>query len=100
MTADIERAKTEAERARRRFADSLAGLGQQMPGAVASKAWGEVRDKGSELADDAVEAVKSRPIAASAVVAAFGLFLARSQIATAASRLMAGRKADKPEKKK
>jgi hypothetical protein len=92
MTEEIEEAKAEAERARQRFAESLARLGQEMPGAVASQAWEEVRDKSSELADDAVDAVKKRPIVASAAVAAVALFLGRNQIATAASRLVKNRK--------
>jgi hypothetical protein len=98
MSREIREAKAEAERARKRFAETLASVGSEMPGAVASQAWTEVRDKGSELADDAVDAVKKRPVAASAVVAAFGLFLARDQIASAASKLLTRRKRKRPAK--
>jgi hypothetical protein len=100
MSREIRQAKAEAERARKRFAETLACVGAEMPGAVANQAWTEVRDKGSELADDAVEAVKKRPVAASAAVAAIGLFLARDQITSAASRLLNRRKGKRPAKKR
>ena len=57
------------------------------PGTIASNAWEGVKDRSGELADDAVEAVKARPVAAASVLAAFTLFLARQPIRSAVSRL-------------
>jgi hypothetical protein len=57
------------------------------PTALANRAWTEVREKGGEIADEAVEAVKARPLMATGAVAAFFLFMARGRIASAASRL-------------
>jgi hypothetical protein len=54
---------------------------------LASHAWEEVKDRGGELADDAVEAVKTRPVAAASVLAAFTVFLARHPIKSGLSKL-------------
>jgi len=103
MKADIEKAKAEAERARKRLASTLGMLQHRLkPASVANEAWTGIRDKSSEIADDAVEAVKAKPAVASAAVAAFALFLARGQIASAASRMFArykGRKSRAPKDK-
>jgi len=90
MSDRIEQAKRDAEAARGELASTLANLQQRLkPGALANQAWSGVRDKGSELADEAVEVVKARPAAAAGVLAAFALFLARGQIVSAASRVVA-----------
>jgi hypothetical protein len=90
VTDRIEQAKREADAARDDVASTLAALQQRLkPGALANQAWSGVRDKGTELADEAVEVVKARPAAAASVLAAFALFLARGQIVSAASRVVA-----------
>jgi hypothetical protein len=87
-TAALERAQREAEMAHARLASTLAALQERLrPSALANQAWTEVRDKSSELADEAVEAVKQRPLAASGLVAAVVLYLARQPLLSAASRL-------------
>lgn len=84
----LEAARIEAERARRRFGVTMAGVQHRLkPGALADQAWTGVKDKGSELADGAVEAVKARPAAAVGAVAALFLFLARRPIVSGATRL-------------
>jgi len=84
-------ARREAEQARKRLMATLAELHQRLkPAALASNAWEGVKDKGGELADDAVQAVKGRPVAVSAALAAFTLFLARAPIKSAVGRLFAG----------
>jgi hypothetical protein len=88
---ELTRARREAEQARRRLAATLAELQARLrPGAIASNAWEGVKDKSGAMADDAVEAVKSRPVIVSAVLAAFTLFLARAPLRSAASRLFSG----------
>lgn len=89
MSADeIRTAKADAERARRQLAATAAELQQRLkPGTIASHAWEGVKDRSGELADGAVEAVRTRPKVVSAALAAFTLFLARRPIAAAASRL-------------
>lgn len=88
---EIRLARQEAEIARRRLAATAAELQQRLkPGTLASQAWAGVKDKSGEIADDAVEAVKARPIAVSAALAAFTLFLARAPIRSAVGRLLDG----------
>ena len=88
---ELTRARREAEQARRRLAATLAELQARLrPGTIASNAWEGVKDKSGAMADDAVEAVKSRPVIVSAVLAAFTLFLARAPLRSAASRLFSG----------
>jgi len=88
---DLERAKLEAEEARHRLIGTLGALQHRLsPRVLMSEAWGGVREKSGELADDAFEAVKARPVAVSGVVAAIALYLARDPIRAAASRLFAG----------
>jgi len=88
--ARIEAAKLEAERARQKLGTTLASLQQKLkPGSLADQAWTGVKDKGGELADGAVEAVKARPAAAAGAVAALFLFLARRPIVSGATKLWA-----------
>ena len=91
MSAELVQARREAEAARARLAATVAELQQKLkPGNLASNAWEGVKDKSGELADDAVQAVKGRPVAVSAALAAFTLFLARAPIKSAVSRLISG----------
>lgn len=94
ISADnIERAKIEAEQARKQLANTLGAVQYRLrPANLMSDAWDGVRDKSSALADDAVQAVKDRPAAASGVVAAVAIFLAREPILKAVSRFFASKK--------
>lgn len=97
----IAAAKAETEGARARFLSTAVALQRRLkPGTLASQAWTGVKEKGGEIADDAVEAVKHRPAIASGVAAAFLLYLAREPILSAASRLMNGkeRKRKQPDR--
>ena len=57
------------------------------PRTLASEAWAKARNKGADIAEDAVDAVKSRPVAVGGIAAALGLFLARKPISDAAVKL-------------
>ena len=95
----LELAQYQAEQAKKRFNSTLGALQYRLkPGTLANHAWGEVRDKGSEMADDALEAVqgltdgavqavKERPVAVSGIAAGILLFLARGPLLRGASRL-------------
>ena len=71
---------------------------------LARDAWEAAKDKGADLAEDAVDAVAKRPVAATGVVAAIAMFLAREPLMDAApSKLVDGepkpsakRESDKP----
>lgn len=87
----IEQAKRSAREARRRFELTLGEVqGRFSPGNLAGEAWDGVKEKGADLADGALDAVKKRPAAVSAVLGAFALFLARKPLTRAVGRLVAG----------
>ena len=86
--AELERAKVEAELSKKRLASTMSTLQERLkPGNLASEAWDGVRDKGGELADNTVQTVKDRPVAASGIVAAILVYLAREPLWKMAVRL-------------
>lgn len=88
---EIEQARREALRARSRFEQTLAAVQQRLkPGNLAEEAWDGVKDKSADLADGALQAVKSRPKAVSLVLGAFAIFLARQPLKRAVTRLISG----------
>ena len=89
--AEIERAKRESVRSRARFEQTLAQVQRRLhPGNLAEEAWDGVKDKGADLADGALQAVKKRPAAVSLALGAFALFLARDPLKRAVGRLISG----------
>ena len=85
----IARARMERERARKQLASSLGALQQRLrPGTLMSNAWDGMREKSGEIADDAVQAVKNRPLAVSGMGAAILLFIAREPLRRFVSGLL------------
>ena len=97
MTFDdpaIVAARAEAERARARFTGTARELQARVnPGTLARGAWDTAKIKGADLAEEAVDAVRSRPVIATTVVAAIVLFLGREQLIGLAGRLTEGKPA-------
>lgn len=88
--AEILQARRRAELARRSALQTATELQQRLkPSTIASNAWEGVTDKAADVADGAVEAVKARPVAASAAVGALTLFLARQPLRSAVHWLFA-----------
>jgi hypothetical protein len=86
--AEIIAARAEAERRRTRLMASAEQLQERLsPKRLTRDAWQGAKDKGADLAENAVDAVRSRPIATGSVVAALTLFLAREPLMDAATRL-------------
>lgn len=86
--ARLTQAKVEAEQARKRLIATAETLQFRLkPANLASNAWEGMRDKSGELAEDAIQAVKERPVKASGVAAGIALFLARDSIWSAISSL-------------
>ena len=103
MTDDrsVEAARIEAEAAQGRLIARLHELQQRVaPRTLARDAWEGAKSKGADLAEDAVDAVRARPVAATGIVAAIALFLAREPLMDLAGRLMNGKpkKATKAKK--
>lgn len=103
-TPEVAAARIEAERARARVMDTARELQDRLsPATLAQSAWAGAKEKGADLAEEAVDAVRSRPAIASGVVAALALFFAREPLIDMAGKLAKGvqakRKAgrDKPK---
>jgi len=78
-------ARIEVERTRAALLETAKELQQRLqPRSLASEAWDKAKIKGADLAEDAVDAVKKRPVAVGGVVAALTMFLAREPIKDAA----------------
>jgi ElaB/YqjD/DUF883 family membrane-anchored ribosome-binding protein len=84
----VTAARILVERRRGELLDTVHELQARLaPRTLASDAWQKAKNKGADLAEDAVDAVKARPVAAGGVAAALGLFLARAPIRDAAVKI-------------
>ena len=91
--ADLARAQYEALQAKKRLTSTAGALQYRLkPGTLVNNAWEGVRDKSSVIADDALQAVKDRPRAASGLLAAIVIFLVRHPLWRAASRIVSRRR--------
>jgi hypothetical protein len=88
---EIAAARSEVERSRSRLMSTAQQLQERLsPKTLARGAWQGAKMKGADIAEDAVDAVRSRPYAAGGIVAAIAMFLARDPIKNLASRLVDG----------
>lgn len=97
-TPEIAAARIEAMRARARFTAAAHDLQNELfelisPHTWARGIWNGAKEKGADLAEEAVDAVRSRPAIASGVVAALALFFARDPLIGMAGKLAKGVKA-------
>ncbi|MEO6433126.1 MAG: DUF3618 domain-containing protein [Sphingomicrobium sp.] len=82
-------ARIEVERARARLIDTAGELQERLkPRTLAREAWEGAKLKGADLAEDAVDAVKARPLAAGGIVAAIAMFLAREPLINMAGQVL------------
>ena len=102
MTRDppeVLAARIETERARARLMDTAQRLQARIsPGTLASNAWQGAKEKGADMAENAVDAVRKRPVAATGVIAAIALFLAREPLKDLAGKLADGGAGKRPKK--
>jgi hypothetical protein len=85
---EILKAKRDAEQARKALLETAHELQTRLkPGTIVGNAWDGVKERGSDMAENTVEAVKARPYPVAAGLAAFTLFLARKPIRSAVSKL-------------
>ena len=78
---EIAAARAEVERSRSRLISTAHDLQERLsPRTLARSTWEGAKTKGADLAEDAVDAVRSRPYAATGVVAAIAMFLARQPL--------------------
>jgi hypothetical protein len=99
-TPEISAAKIKVERSRTRVMATAQELQERLsPKTLAKGAWKGAKEKGADLAEDAVDAVKARPLTTTSVVAAITMFLAREPLMNLASKV-AGSVGDKRKTRK
>jgi uncharacterized protein DUF3618 len=97
--AQITAARAEVERRRSRLMASAQELQERLsPGRLTRDAWQGAKEKGADLAEDAVDAVRARPIAATGAVAALAVFLAREPLMDLAGKVADGIGKKRPKK--
>lgn len=95
----IAAAETEVERAREQLVATARELAQMLaPKTIARNVWEGAKVKGADLAEDAVDAVKRRPVAATGLIAAVTMFLAREPIKNGIVSLYDAMTSDEEEK--
>jgi hypothetical protein len=89
----VKAAEFEVDRARAKLLASLNDVSHQFePHRLMQEAWEKAKDKGADLAEDAVDAVSRRPLTTGAVIAGIVAFLARDSLINAAGKLIRGKK--------
>lgn len=101
----VAAAEVEVLRARARFVATAHEVTRQLePHRLMRELWDSAKLKGADLAEEAVDAVSRRPVAAGAVIAGIAAFLVREPLIDLASQLAGGvsnkRKARKRRKAK
>ncbi|MCL6740226.1 DUF3618 domain-containing protein [Sphingomonas sp. RB56-2] len=80
-TPEIVSARIHVAKTRAALLDTMRELQQRLqPKTLASEAWEKAKDKGADLAEDAVDAVAKRPVAVGGVIAALAMFIAREPL--------------------
>jgi ElaB/YqjD/DUF883 family membrane-anchored ribosome-binding protein len=98
---EVVAARLEAQRCRARLMATAEQLQERLsPAQLPRDAWAGAKDKGADLAENAVDAVRARPLAATGVVAALGLFLAREPLMDLAGKIAHGFGAKRETKKR
>ena len=88
---EIIAARLDVERSRARLMGTAQELQDRLsPKTLAKGAWQGAKEKGADMAEDAVDAVRARPIAATGVVAAITMFLAREPLWELATKIVGG----------
>lgn len=97
----VKAAEFRVDRARAKMIGTLQELSQNLqPHRLMEEAWEKAKDKGADLAENAVDAVRARPFTATGVVAAITMFLAREPLMDLAGKLVGGGKAKKARRRK
>jgi hypothetical protein len=99
-TPEIAAARIAVERSRARVMATAHELQDRVsPKTLARTTWQGAKEKGADLAEDAVDAVRARPVVATGVVAALAMFLAREPLMDLAGKV-AGSVGDKRKSRK
>ena len=97
----IVAARVEVDRSRSRLMATAHELQDRLsPKTLASNAWQGAKEKGADLAENTVDAVKARPLTATGVVAAITMFLAREPLIGLAGKVVGKGKKKSPATRK
>ena len=97
----VRAAEFEVDRARSKMIATLQEISRQLqPHRLMEEAWEKAKDKGADLAENAVDAVRARPLAATGVVAAITMFLAREPLMDLAGKMVEGAKGKSRKRRK
>jgi hypothetical protein len=95
----VAAARIEAERSRARLMATAHELQDRLsPKVLARDAWQGAKEKSADLAEDAVDAVRARPIAAGGIVAGIAMFLAREPLIDLVGSVFQGKDRNKARK--
>ena len=98
MSQRIITAQATVDDAREALIDTARELLQRLqPKTLAREAWESAKVKGADMAEDAVDAVKRRPVATGGIIAAIAMFLAREPIKDGVSRIYDAMTSDEDE---
>lgn len=90
-TPEITAARAQVERSRAQVMATAQELQERLsPKTLAKGAWQGAKEKSADLAEDAVDAVRARPLAATGVIAAITMFLAREPLIDLGTKLIDG----------
>jgi len=85
--AKVVAARIEVARHRAALIDVVHELQARLqPATLANEAWAKAKNKGADLAEEAIDTIRTRPVAAGGIAAAIAMFLAREPIRNAASK--------------
>lgn len=88
MSNRIAEARVEVAERREALIETARELQQRLqPKTLAREAWESAKVKGADMAEDAVDAVKRRPVATGGIIAAIAMFLAREPIKDGVGKL-------------
>jgi ElaB/YqjD/DUF883 family membrane-anchored ribosome-binding protein len=98
---EIVAARVEVDRSRSRLMATAHELQDRLsPKTLASNAWQGAKEKGADIAENTVDAVKARPLTATGVVAAITMFLAREPLIGLAGKVVGKGKKKSPATRK
>ncbi|HEX6604983.1 MAG TPA: DUF3618 domain-containing protein [Sphingomicrobium sp.] len=98
---EVLAARAEADAARSRLMSRAHQLQERLsPKTLTRDAWEGAKMKGADLVEDAVDAVRARPLAVTGIVAAITMFLAREPLMGLANKLAGGVKGKASKKRK
>ena len=98
---EIVAARVEVDRSRSRLMSTAHELQERLsPRTLARQTWQGAKEKGADIAENTVDAVKARPLATTGVVAAITMFLAREPLIELAGKVAGKAKKKAPSRRK